>query len=99
MGDGCCRKWTCEKKPCPKVQKITCPVCHTVTVHDDDCHCCKATCERARCPPVKRCSEGEKPVTTEDQCGCLLVLRCDSEGGHITSCPKDKKMQRTQNDQ
>jgi len=89
--DGCCRKWTCQKKPCPEVPKITCPDCHTITVHDDECKCCTSTCERTPCPKMKRCPIGEKPVTVEGPCGCLIILRCDPEGGHVTTCPKDKK--------
>jgi len=87
--DGCCRKWTCQKKTCPEVEKITCPNCERVVVHDDECKCCKSTCESIPCPPTRRCENGEKPVLTIGPCGCFIVIRCDPVGGEI--CPQGRK--------
>merc|ERR1712198_131427 len=44
--DGCCTRYTCQKKECPEKPKVECPKCHRVVVHEDECKCCSTTCER-----------------------------------------------------
>jgi len=88
--DGCCYTWTCEKKPCPKLEKVECPVCHQVEVEDDECHCCKQQCKRSRCAPMKACPAGTEPVTMVDTCKCQVLLECAPKRKIVEYCPKDK---------
>lgn len=88
--DGCCYTWTCEKKPCPKLEKVECPVCHVVETKDDECHCCKQQCKRAPCAPMKACPTGTEPVTMVDNCKCQVLLECAPKRKIVEYCPKDK---------
>jgi len=91
VNDGCCTKYTCQKKECPEKPKVQCSKCNRVVVHEDECKCCSTTCERIPCLPIKRCPKGTEPVKALDDCGCPTLLRCGPKEEKVKYCPVGKK--------